>query len=202
MIYANRKINIDNINMVSQSQANYNVNISLHIFILFTFLTIFYFLFASKLAANTINNQMGKVVNEEVENILNQTDKWSEKLNIEINWKEVKIITDKISEESKDDRREILNKNKNLRILGIMTISGLFVVTLMMYLYFKFVKKYDINLRGIIRENLIIFSIIGVMEFLFFTKIVSNYIPVTPDFVAINILDRIKYHITKSVKNV
>ena len=47
------------------------------------------------------------------------------------------------------------------------------------------------------RENIVIFVFIGAIEAYFFMNIASKYIPVTHDFVATTVLERIKNNIKK-----
>jgi hypothetical protein len=64
--------------------------------------------------------------------------------------------------------------------------------------YFVVYKKYSIDFNLILKENFIIFVCVGIIEFLFFNYIASKYVPVTPDFVATSILERIKLNIKQS----
>ena len=43
--------------------------------------------------------------------------------------------------------------------------------------------------------NLIIFSITGLIEYLFFANVASKYVPVTPDVISKTMLERAKYNI-------
>jgi hypothetical protein len=54
-------------------------------------------------------------------------------------------------------------------------------------------KGKNIDTIKIIIENAIVFSFVGGIEFLFFTKIASKYVPVTPDMLSDTILERVKY---------
>ena len=43
--------------------------------------------------------------------------------------------------------------------------------------------------------NVIIFSITGIIEYLFFMNVASKYIPVTPDIISNTMLERVKQNI-------
>jgi len=62
-------------------------------------------------------------------------------------------------------------------------------------IFIKYYTKYDLKLKHIIITNIIIFSITGFIEYLFFTLVATKYTPFTPDFTAKTVLDRIKYNI-------
>ena len=55
-----------------------------------------------------------------------------------------------------------------------------------------FTKKHNIEVKHILLENIIIFSFIGFIEYMFFANIAAKYIPVTPDILTTTALDRIK----------
>ena len=59
----------------------------------------------------------------------------------------------------------------------------------------KFIFKYDIDLKHILIMNIIIFSITGLMEFLFFQFIASKYVPVNPTDVSEEVIQQIKLKI-------
>ena len=58
--------------------------------------------------------------------------------------------------------------------------------------------KLNINISHILIMNLIIFSITGIIEFLFFNFVASKYIPVTPDTISNTALERLKYNINEN----
>jgi hypothetical protein len=189
--------------MVTQSEASYAINISLHVFILFTFLTVFFFAFISKLSKKSINDALGGIIDKQVGNLLTNVDTWDKKIAPKtypnIKWAEVNKLATKIEANAQGELPEIVANNKKLKIIGWMMIGGLLLLLIGMYVYFRFVKKYDVNIGHIFAGNAIIFAFIGIIEFLFFTKIASKYIPVTPDFVATTLLERIKYHVSHTV---
>ena len=190
--------------MVSLEQANYSINISLHVFILFTFLTVFFFAFISKVSKKSIKDAFGDIINKQVGNVLTKIDDLDQKLSSKlptINWKNVNDIAVKIEENAQGDLPEIKKNNSRLLLIGIAIIVTLFLLVCGLFAYFKLYKKYDISIWHIIGENIVIFIFIGLVEFLFFTKIATKYIPVTPDFVAISILERVKTNMGKKIRS-
>ena len=187
--------------MVTQSEANYSFNIGLHVLILFTFLTVFFFTYVSKISKENINNALKSIVKIETRKFLDEINKWDKIFNFRstINWDEADKIANKFVKNSQNELPEITKNNTRLLWVGIIMIVSLFLLLSSMYFYYRYVLKLDINLGRIFGENIVIFSIIGIIEFIFFSQIASKYIPVTPDFVSKSVLDRIKYSINKSV---
>ena len=187
--------------MITTEEANYIVNITLHVLILFTFLTIFFFVYASKLAKKSINKSLTSIVNDETKEFLNEIDEWDKKLdpNIypSINWEEAYKLSQKLKESSQDENPEIVKNNYKLKLFGIAMIAGLLLLFIGLYLYYRFFLNLDVNLGHIFIENIVIFAFIGAIEAYFFINIASKYIPVTPDFVATTVLERIKNNIKK-----
>lgn len=188
--------------MVSQAQADYSLNMGLHVFILFTFLTIFFFAYISKISKKTIQGALDDVIDKQIGNFMTQVDNWDNKLNPDmqhIKWKEVDKLAQKIIDNAKGDLPEIKENNKRLLINSMVMIGSLLLLLIGMYVYFRFFKGYDVHVRQIFMENLVIFAFIGLIEFEFFTHIASKYIPVTPDFVTTTILERIKERVSHSL---
>lgn len=180
--------------MVTTQQANYSLNISLHVLILFSFLTIFFFAFISHLEQKTVNDQLTNAINNQVDNILNNIDKYvPDGTNIE--WKVINDIAVKIQNDAIGEAPDVKQNHRTLMIIGICAIIGLFVIFSSLYVYFGVYKGMDINWKRIVAENLIVFGFVGIIEYLFFTKIATKYIPVTPDLLTKTILDRVKYHL-------
>lgn len=173
-------------------QASITVNITLHVLILFTFLTIFFFTFLRKIEEANIDNVSTKLVEKQTINTLNFIKSQGKYLPKTITNEELNNVADEMEKESKDPIAYITKTNTNLLYLSIILISVIFVLLIGMIVYFVFYKKYDIGFKHILVENLIIFSIAGVIEILFFKYVAVKYIPVTPDEATNNVLDGVK----------
>jgi hypothetical protein len=191
--------------MISESQSNYILNISLHVFTLFTFLTVFFFLFVSKLEKKAASDVLINIINKQVNNLLTKTDKWDKKLNGDIypniKWGKVNEIAKEVVINAKGELPKIKQSNDRLFKIGMSMIAGLAIFLIAVFIYFKFYRKYKIHGGRIITENLIISMIVGAIEYYFFTRIASKYIIVTPDVVVTTLLERIKGRVSKSLRN-
>jgi hypothetical protein len=108
-------------------------------------------------------------------------------------------LAKKLETESQGDLPAIIAHNNRLKLVGLGMIIGLATALLISYVYFRWVRKYDISLREIIVENIVIFIFVGAVEYFFFTRIAAKYIPVTPEYVSTSILDRIKYRLNQAL---
>ena len=184
--------------MVTVTQANYTLNISLHVLILFSFLTIFFFAFISHLEQKSVDDALTGAINGQVGQLLDGLDKYAPS-NIKIDWKVLNNAAEKIQKDAADTLPAVKKNHRTLLIVGISMIVGLFTLFSGLYVYFGVYKGMDINWKRVLLENLIVFSFVGLIEYLFFTKVAIKYVPVTPDLLSKAVLDRVKYHFNKYV---
>ena len=186
--------------MVTLKQANYSLNISLHVLILFSFLTIFFFAFISHLEQKSVDDALTSAINSQVGQLLDNLDKYAPS-DAKIDWKTINDIAEKIQKDAAGALPEVKQNHHRLLIVGISMIAGLFALFSGMYVYFGVYKGMNIGWKRILLENLIVFGFVGVIEFLFFTKIAIKYVPVTPDLLSKTILDRVKYHFYQYIED-
>jgi len=171
------------------SSSNYNLNVGLHILILFTFLTILFFLYISKVEKNVINNNLTDMINKYIPKLLDQINNVKE-----FNMKDDKNIYNyaiKIQNESKNSFPQVTQNNR-LLFTAIVIIIIFSLSLILTYIYFKVFKHEEIDLRSIFIENVLIFSFVGIIEFLFFNNIVSQYSPTNASDAFTAILNRIQ----------
>lgn len=179
---------------------NLGVDIFLHVLILFTFLTIFFFAYISNLEKQNLDKVTEDLINGNVDKTLNLVDDWQKKINekviptnsLGISWKDVDNVADDLVTNYNKENTEIKNNNDALYRGSIITISVLFLLFIIVVILLKFVYKYDIGLKHIIIMNFIVFLLVGIVEFIFFNFVASQYIPVTPDEITNTLVDNIK----------
>jgi len=179
--------------MATLKQANYTLNISLHVLILFSFLTIFFFSFISHLEKKTVDKTLTSVINDKVGQLLDNIDKYD----VKIDWNGVNNIAENIKKDATGELADLKKNHRNLLIVGITMITCLFAILSGLYVYFTLYKGINVSWKRILVENLITFSLVGLIEVAFFMKVASKYVPVTPDLLSKTILDRIKYQFIK-----
>ena len=157
----------------------------------FTFLTVLFFTYISKIESESLSNVLNSAINNNVGKALSKIDE-SPLVNKYIDWEQLNEMAKNIQIEAKGESADVVENHRKLLIIGICIITGLFMVLIGLYIY-HYMKGEKINIKKIIIENIIVFSFIGGIEFLFFTKIVSKFVPVTPDMLTNTILERVKY---------
>lgn len=187
--------------MLNEHQANHTLNIGLHVIILFTFLTIFFFFVISKLEQKSAEDSVNKIIDKQADNLLSNLDKWDKKISgfPTITWGKIKNTFQNIVDKNQGVDPKVESNHKKLHIMSACMIGGLILLWIGAYFYFSRQVGHDINLKRIAIENLVIFAFVGIIEYGFFTNIASKYVPVTPDFAAESVLDRVKYRTVKTI---
>ena len=184
--------------MINNYNINFGLDILFHVFILFTFLTIFFFSYVSSLEKQNLTELTTNIINNDTNVTMNKLNELSSKFNYNINWKSLDTIASNLIESSKKNIPEIEQNNEKLFNLSIIIFSVLFIFIILLILYLKFFTSFDIHLRHILITNLIIFSITGLVEYIFFAYVASKYTPIMPDTISNTILDRLKTNINKT----
>ena len=174
---------------------NFSLDIVLHVLILFTFLTVFFFAYVSKLEKQSLDNTVSDTITGNTNNFLNNFDEISNKYNVKFNWNVVNDIADNLVKNSQGEVPEIKENNDRLFKDSIIAIGIVFILFITSIIVLKYFLNYDIHIGHIILMNVIIFSITGIIEYLFFMNVASKYIPVTPDIISNTMLERVKQNI-------
>lgn len=76
--------------------------------------------------------------------------------------------------------------NHILFINAIMYFIGILSVNILLYVINKVYYKRRINYKDILLDNLVMITILGIYEYIFFSNIVFKYITITPDEITKN----------------
>lgn len=169
------------------------VNILVHILILFVFLYLFFFFFISRVEENTLNGQVDNLADNKITSILAEIDKMDTNKNI--NWN---LVKQKAEEELIDDEHVnefIHTNNTNLKYIGIIIATAIFLLTITVYYYYTYSKNESIDLIHILKENVAVFLVIGIIEFVFFKTTAIKYVPITSSQIGKSMFERIKENI-------
>lgn len=175
---------------------NFNVDLFMHFIILFSFLTILFIYLISKLSSDAFNSEVGHLLKEIIEK---NTETMKKDPSFEYNSKLLPL--DKLHKMFKKQEPTVKTHNDDLiyLIVTINTLLWLFFIVLL------FVLKYNcdsnLNLKEIIFENLVLFTFVGFVEYLFFTKIALKFIPVEPSFISKQFLDALKNKFKSNISN-
>lgn len=184
--------------IITPRRAGYGINLLLHVFILFLFLTVFFFIYISKVERKNITDNLTNLINNQTRKTLSEIDKWDKKIpGANIDWKKVNKIAQDMIDQHQGTEKSIITHNRKVFWVSIGVLVALFLCLVGIVLYYKYYKHYYINLQGILGENLIIFALIGVIEILFFIFIARKYIPITPDVAGVTVIKAVKRNINK-----
>lgn len=164
---------------------NYIFSISIKVLYLFIFLSCFFYIIVQKQVTDNLSDKLSDILSDSYKN--NQTDIKTKVFSIENN------ILLKYYNSSLNDKTEHEDKtvkyNNLLYILNIYFIVFFLVISIIIYYVSKFVFHKDIPIGQIIIFNLILYILVGIIEYTFFIQIASKYIPVTNEDLLKNIKD-------------
>lgn len=154
---------------------NSTINLVLHALILFTFLSIFYFFYITPLVKQTFKNELSNIV----DNSLSDTIKnLKQNATFSVFLKNIPLDNISANYSKEDNAVTAINngvQNVVITINVLIWISYIVIVILLK-------KRHNTPILYIILENICVFILIGIIEYLFFSYIASKYIPVEPSF--------------------
>lgn len=182
--------------MISPYQAHIGINILFHILILFVFLTVFFFSFISKTEKKAIRNELNNIIQDEIPIVMKNIDDVAGEY---IPWTKVNDMAVKFKSRYNGKVPYVDKNNRKLFKTSIIICIVIVILIILSIVYFKFYKKYDIGLSKILVENLIISSLVGLIEALFFLHIGLKYVPITTSDLVSSLVDRSEYQLYKQL---
>jgi len=173
----------------------FSVNIVVHMLILFTFLTLFFMFYVSKIASNAFEKEFDILIGKNVLKYLQENDDGQIKYALQSSTSMNALDTFEkwYSQSSKDvETHNTWMRRMSYTIIGFVIISIALAIGL---LYFSCGQKVPIG--TILYENVIIFTFIGIAEYLFFTNIAMKFIPAPPSLLVKSVIDAFKRELTK-----
>jgi hypothetical protein len=168
--------------------ANLMLNGFVHVLILLTIIATFFFLYVSNLAKNKFHNEIKSVLDDNLQNILEKTDKNK-------NLKKILIQLNPVIQKAS----AFYNKNTNntntenewlMKSTIFFILFILMIIIIVLFIIKLFCQKIPFTI--IIKENIILFTLIGTVEILFFMYIAKNFIPTKPSLVINTVLNSLK----------
>jgi len=181
------------------NRSSYILNILIHILILFSFLSILFFAYISHVEEKSINREVKKAVNKEIDNGLQLLEKYKSYLDKNKLIRSLRNVSNYLTKTSDDSSEEIRKNNTWLIKLSITTIISLIIVIFILLVYFILYRKDIIQFKEILMENLFIFVFVGIIEYWFFANIVSKYVPVMPTLLSKTFFGNIKNKIRSQI---
>lgn len=168
------------------------VNILVHILILFVFLYLFFFFFISHIEENTLNAQVDNLADNKIKSILSEIDTLDTKKYID--WNMVKKTVEKELFDDENVNEFIHTNNNNLKYVGIIVAVTIFLLTISVYYYYT-TQNQSVDLGHIIKENIAVFLVVGIIELVFFKTTAIKYVPITTTQIGKSMFERIKENI-------
>ncbi len=178
---------------ITPNKINFTVNIAVHITILFAFLSVFFIFYVSKITQSTLNNELKSNITNGINNSLN-------KLDIPTNRKIKEVLNSlplNTLEKIYSNPDPIVQKQDNWLFFTVLIINIFMVFSIILtYVILRYSCNMCIPIQHIIAENLAIFGIIGVVEYLFFTRIALKFVPAPPSLLITSMFDSLKKYLS------
>ena len=187
--------------IINNENLNIIINVLIHVAILFSFLTIIFWTYIKNIEATNIQQQLSQITENSTINILNKflafKDEWNENHSEKIiitkeMWNKIVSWCNQEIQKSSQINVYIIKHNKTIFKTVMIIMIVLWSVTLFLIITAKCILKKQFPLMWIISQNICLFTVVGFLEFWFFTKVVSKYIPVSPSSISETILDELK----------
>lgn len=185
---------------------NLIINIILHVLILFSFLTILYFAVIAPLEQKSfedeIKNQIKSSLTKQLNDFKDNSEYTKQMCDI-INTKitdekgnEV-LVTDQIINNLSNKSPVITEHNKWITGTAIAIISILMIGVIIYVNTLSSTCCKQMNIGYIIKENIITFIFVGIVEYLFFTQIAFKYVPAPPSTLVNSLINNFKDSLMK-----
>jgi len=173
------------------------LNIVLHIAVLYAFISSFFILYVSRIERDAFKSEFGNIVNENLTQALENANAASGgqfKTVIQGLEPVLQVMANIYSKPTP----EIQTYNKALFTSSYMVLFIIFFTFVLLVGVLKYSCHVCMPLGHIIKENLIVFAVIGITEFWFFDKIGSQFVPVKPSLLITTLINRLKSNLSAS----
>ena len=167
---------------------NFGVNVFVQILFLFTILTALFTQIVTNLSSEHINSELSELINHSVDSQIDNMNPIEKNL-ILLKLKENNI--DKLSKMY--DTEDKTRKYNNYFVFSSLKFTIiLLLTTLIIIIAVTRLLCYKLPMKHILIENIIIFTGIGIIEYMFFKYIILKYIPIEPSFITQYLLKTVK----------
>lgn len=165
------------------------VNLAVHVFILFCFLSVFFVFYI----ANIVKHSFEKELEHNIKgNIDAQFNKLDPALQNQVGFVVDKLPLSDLKKKYDKPSAELEMNNKWLfRVVLILNIAMFSIIGISVFILTKLCNQ-CIPMKEILIENAIIFSMVGVIEFMFFKYVILKYIPVVPSTMVTTFVESMK----------
>lgn len=164
------------------------INAVLHIVILLTIVSSFFFFYVSKLSQDKFKHELKNIINENLGETLRTSDKTG---TLKEGLKNIDLT--RVIAYYKDKEDEVMKvQNQWLFRVTVICILALFVTVILSIAILRQSCNQCAPMSHILKENIILFAFIGIVEVTFFMKVASKYVPTKPSLMMQSIVDSLK----------
>lgn len=183
---------------INNHWVNDGIAIAIQVSLVFSFLTIFFFVYVTKIEKEEFKKQMNLVVDNimddvvnGMQNLLNSNSPLSkENTNILVNGI-IDVMEEKITIEAKDSIQDIAKINSDVKSKAFSSLTTVLLGVVIIAVIFL-ILGFCIPIKQNIKEALIAVVFVGLTEFSFLTFIASKYISASPNKVKRNLGEAIQ----------
>ena len=174
-------------------QGKFFLNIALHITFLFTILGSLFIIYISNIASTELNNHLIDIIdnyfNKHSKSLTNYNQSFYNHYYINNNSIDYNYYNQIYSQP--EITRTLVNHQVTKKIINVNIL--LVIITILLTIILLITKNINYtDIKQLLFENIISFSIVGIIEFLFFTKIALKYVPAPPSLLLNSLITNLK----------
>ena len=170
------------------------LDIMIHTLILFTFLSIFFFMYVSKIEQSAFESEIGDLIEESLTNILDENKSESKAI-----ISPLKPVLVPLQNLYNGPSRLSMERNSLVKFTAIFIIVLMICCILSIIITLQTDCGEHVHMGHIIVENIVVFICIGIVEFWFFTNVAIKYIPTSPSLMINTMLTALKQQLNPNV---
>lgn len=174
------------------------LNIYLHVIILFGFLTLFYVFFISKVETTAMTNEINSQLSSNLTQSLNNL-KPDEQYQFKNSLKFVPfdLLIKNYSHQDVGYKIHNLWLFRTVYLINMTLLLGFLIAIILL----SYSCGNCLGILSVIRHNLFVFSLVGLVEYWFFTNIASKFIPTPPSLMVNTFIENVKNLLNKKSKS-
>jgi hypothetical protein len=163
------------------------INITVHIIILFSFLSLFFFLYVSKIEGQAFKSEISDVIQTNMQTTLEKNKSVALPM---ISQSMPYLEYAKLQVQGPEEAS--VKQNFFIKFCASFVVLLLIAICLSIMLTLTFDCDKNVPLSEILLENTATFVLVGILEFIFFTKIAIKFVPAPPTLMMKTIISRVK----------
>jgi ABC-type multidrug transport system fused ATPase/permease subunit len=171
---------------VPKNSINFSINIAVHVFILFAFLSAFFIFYVSHLAKTTFEDELQSIIKQ---NMTDSINKLSVAERDYLRGAIQSMPIDTLQRLYSQPSAEVDTFNQWLfKVIIMLNIFMFLIISVAVIMLYTSCDQ-CVPIKHILIDNAVIFSLIGAVEYLFFTRVAIKYIPVMPSVMITSFFD-------------